>query len=61
MEEDRKALLQQAFEKSGKRLSMGKSCIRFKRMEDLPLDLIGELLESHTVASYITLYEENRK
>nr|WP_321294623.1 DUF1801 domain-containing protein [uncultured Sphaerochaeta sp.] len=61
LEEDRKALLQKAFEKSGKRLSMGKSCIRFKRMEDLPLDLIGQMLSSHTIASYIALYELNRK
>lgn len=28
---------------SGKRLNMGKSCVRFRKLEDLPLDLVGEV------------------
>ena len=31
-------------EKRGKKLSIGKACIRFKRLEDLPLDLVGEAI-----------------
>ena len=34
----------QAWEKSGKKLAMGKACIRFKKVEDLPLDVIGEAI-----------------
>ena len=29
----------------GKKLDMGKSCLRFKKLEDLPLDVIGEVLK----------------
>lgn len=53
--------LMDAFEKAGKKLSMGKSCIRFKKVEDLPLDLIGSIIASHTVESFIAAYEVARK
>lgn len=53
--------LMDAFEKAGKKLSMGKSCIRFKKVEDLPLDLIGSIIASHTVVSFIAAYEVARK
>ncbi|SMP46060.1 protein of unknown function (DU1801) [Sphaerochaeta associata] len=53
--------LMDAFEKAGKKLSMGKSCIRFKKVEDLPLDLIGSIIASHSVKSFITAYETARK
>jgi len=53
--------LMDAFEKSGKKLSMGKSCIRFKKVEDLPLELIGSIIASHTVSSFISAYETARK
>lgn len=53
--------LKDAFESAGKRLSLGKSCIRFKMVEDLPLDLIGSIIASHNVESFIRAYEEARK
>ena len=37
----------------GKKLDMGKSCLRFKKLEDLPLDVIGELIARVPVADYI--------
>lgn len=39
------------------KLDMGKSCIRFKKMEDIPYDLIGELCSKLTVQDWIDLYE----
>jgi hypothetical protein len=39
---------------------MGKSCLRFKRAEDLPLDAIGELIASMSVDDYIAVYEASR-
>ena len=45
---------------SGKRLDMGKSCVRFRKLEDLPLDLIGEAVARTSVAQYIGLYESVR-
>ncbi len=46
---------------SQRKLDMGKSCIRFKRMDDIPYDLIGELAGKMTVEDWIKLYEENIK
>lgn len=43
------------------KLDMGKSCIRFKKMEKIPYALIGELCTKLTVEDWITLYEKNVK
>ncbi len=40
------------------RLDMGKSCIRFKKPGDIPLDLIGELAGKMTPSDWIGLYEK---
>jgi hypothetical protein len=42
---------------SARKLDMGKSCIRFKRPDDIPLALIGQLMERMSVAEWIDLYE----
>jgi len=44
-----------------KKLDMGKSCIRFKKPEDVPLELIGELASKITPKEWIALYEKNLK
>jgi uncharacterized protein YdhG (YjbR/CyaY superfamily) len=43
---------------STKKLDMGKSCIRFKKPEDVPLDLIGELVTKLTPHQWIGIYEK---
>lgn len=43
------------------KLDMGKSCIRFKKMEDIPFELIGELAAKVTVKEWIELYETSIK
>lgn len=45
---------------SGKKLDMGKSCVRFRRLEDLPIDLIGEAIGRTSVKEYIEKYEKSR-
>jgi hypothetical protein len=42
---------------SKKKLDMGKSCVRFKKPEDIPFELIGELMKKTTVDDWIRLYE----
>ncbi|MCH4890974.1 DUF1801 domain-containing protein [Acidaminobacter sp. JC074] len=42
------------------KLDMGKSCIRFKRMDDIPYDLLGELLSKMTVGRWVELYENSK-
>ncbi|WP_295335313.1 DUF1801 domain-containing protein [Flavobacterium sp.] len=39
------------------KLDMGKSCVRFKKIEDIPYDLIGELVQKISVADWIQTYE----
>ena len=46
---------------SPKKLEMGKSCIRYKKPEDIPFDLIGELASKITPAEWIATYEKNIK
>ncbi len=43
------------------KLDMGKSCIRLKKMNQIPYDLIGELCTKMTAEEWITLYEKNVK
>ena len=38
--------LEEAFAKAGKKLDMGKSCLRFRKLEDLPMDAIGKIIAS---------------
>ena len=40
------------------KLDIGKSCIRFKKIDDIPYALIGELATKMTVNQWITIYEE---
>jgi hypothetical protein len=51
---------QERYRASGKRLDMGKSCVRFRRLEDLPLDLVGEVIRKVSVDQYIERYERAR-
>ena len=44
-----------------RKLDMGKSCIRFKKMEDIPFDLIGELCKKISVDKWNEVYETNTK
>lgn len=46
---------------STKKLDMGKSCIRFKKAEDIPFKLIGELVSKMSVKDWIAMYEKNYK
>lgn len=43
------------------KLDMGKSCIRFKRMDDIPYELLAQLVAKMTPQEWITLYENNLK
>ena len=47
----------QAWAKTGKKLDMGKSCVRFKKLEDLPLDVIGQAIARVPAKVFIAHYE----
>lgn len=44
-------------EVSNRKLDMGKSCIRFKNFDEIPYDLIGELMTKMTIEEVIKIYE----
>ena len=48
------------FRRSGKRLDAGKSCVRFRTADDLPLELIGRTIKRVSVAGYLAMYERAR-
>jgi hypothetical protein len=45
--------LEAGFKAAGKRLDMGKSCVRFKRLDDLPLDVIGRMVAATPMDGYV--------
>ena len=49
-----------AYAASGKRLDMGKSCVRFKRLEDLPLEVIAQTIARTSVDDFLSFYESAR-
>ncbi len=49
----------QEWAKTGKKLNLGKSCIRFRKREDLALDVIGEAIRRLPVATYIGFCEDS--
>ncbi len=46
--------------KAGKKLDMGKSCVRFKSVDDLPLEVIAEAVRRLGVDEFIATYEKNK-
>ena len=46
---------------SKQKLDMGKSCVRFKKLDEIPFDLIGELMKKISVKEWIKIYETKLK
>lgn len=49
-----------AWKAAGKKLDMGKCCIRFKRLEEVALEVLGNAIAKATAKEYIGHYEANR-
>ena len=49
-----------AYKAKGKKLDMGKACLRFKTVEDLPLDLVAEVVGRTPIEDWIRIYRESR-
>ena len=50
----------EAYQAAGKKLDMGKSCVHFKKLEDLPLDVIGAAIARTPSEAYIQAYMDSR-
>ena len=58
---EQEARLRREFEKAGKKLDIGKSCLRFKRVEDLELEAIARLIASTPPEKLIERHEAGRR
>lgn len=55
--EENEKWFREAWAKTGKKLDMGKSCVRFKKLSDLPLEVIGELIKRVPARKYVEQYQ----
>jgi hypothetical protein len=60
-DKSRSARLKAGFKAAGKKLNMGKSCIRFQKADDLALDVIGELIAGVPMDRYVALAKSVRR
>lgn len=58
MQEEDHSAFEAAYKATGKRYDVGKSCVRFRTLEDLPLDLIAETIASMDVENFIRRVEQ---
>jgi hypothetical protein len=56
MEPGAEQWLREAFAAAGKKLNMGKCCIRFRKLDDLPLEVVGEAIRRAPSATHIAHY-----
>ena len=61
MDEKTQERFAQEYKTTGKRLDMGKSCIRFRKLDDLPLPLVAKTIASYDLDSFIRGVENIRK
>jgi uncharacterized protein YdhG (YjbR/CyaY superfamily) len=61
MDDGARQEFEDAYEATGKRLDVGQSCVRFRKLDDLPLGLIGETIGSVGVDEFIDRYQVGRK
>jgi uncharacterized protein YdhG (YjbR/CyaY superfamily) len=60
-DEGRRETFLDKYRETGKRLDMGKSCVRFRTIDDLPVDLIGDTIAGIDVDTFIEVYEAARR
>lgn len=54
MDEAEREAFEEAYRATGKRFDVGKACVRFRRLEDLPLDLIGETVAKLPMDEFVS-------
>jgi hypothetical protein len=59
-DESARSWLQERWGATGKKLDLGKSCLRFKQLDDLALDVLGEAIALMPLDEFIALYERSR-
>ncbi len=60
-DDEAREAFEQRYRASGKRYDVGKSCVRFRSLEDLPLDVISDAVARHDVADFVDFVRTNRR
>jgi len=60
-DEELEEWLEEEFKKANKKMDMGRSCLRFQTVNDLPLNAISKIIAHQTPDEFIKTYEETRK
>lgn len=55
------AWLKAQFKKAGLKMDMGKSCLHFKDLDDIPVDAVAKLITSHTADEWVAIYKKSRE
>ncbi len=55
------AELKAGYKAAGLKLDMGKSCLRFKSLDDIALDVVGRVIGRVSVATYVAMYQKARR
>ncbi len=58
--EESRAAFELAYRATGMRYDVGKSCVRFRKLDDLPLDVIGDAIASLEVDEFVDRYQKGR-
>ena len=53
--EDKRVQFEESYRETGKRYDVGKSCVRFRKLDDLPLSLIGKEIATFSVNDFIEI------
>jgi Domain of unknown function (DU1801) len=53
-----RADFESAYRATGKRMDVGKSCVRFRALDDLPLDVVGDAIGALTLDQFLALHDE---
>lgn len=53
--------LKAGYKAEGLKLDMGKSCLRFKSLDDIALDVVGRVISRVPMATYVAMYQKTRR
>lgn len=57
--EELRADFERSYRASGKRMDIGKACVRFRTLEELPLDVVGNAIGALTIEEFIAMHEQS--
>ena len=60
-DDNAREVFEAAYKATGKKMDLGKCCVRFKKLEDLPLEVIGTAIGSQDVETFTLISKESRK